>query len=228
MRDGPGIRTTVFLQGCPLRCLWCHNPESWDPPPAGRLKSVAEVMEVVEKDRPFYKASGGGFTVSGGEPTYQFEFCHALLSEAKSRGIHTCLDTSGAFPVRRLPELLPVVDMWLLDFKATHPPCEWLGISDKPLTRVREELMSNGAKVRLRCPLLPGLNDTEEHLAEIARLSHHMVGVDLMPYHRLGAHKHNLSGGSYALEGQAEPTAAERQAWLDRLAALGAVRVGFG
>lgn len=226
MHDGPGIRTTVFLQGCPLRCQWCHNPESMQQPPsAGRKTTTAQVMEIVRRDAPFYQMSGGGLTISGGEPTNQFEFCVSLLRAAQEEGIHTCLDTSGAFSPARLETLLPLVDLWLLDCKATDPPPEWLGINILPLEKVRADLLRSGARVRLRCPLLPGLNDTPCHLAAIAQLSHQVEGVDLMPYHKLGLHKRKEPS---PLEGQREPTAEDIEAWQAQLRLLGAVNVGLG
>jgi pyruvate formate lyase activating enzyme len=129
LHDGPGIRTTVFLKGCPLRCAWCHNPESQAFAPEtgrsgktyGRRLSVDEVMAVVRRDARFYAASGGGLTVSGGEPTAQYVFCAALLAAARAEGFHTCLDTCGALDWPRLDALRPHVDVFLFDYKATAP-----------------------------------------------------------------------------------------------------------
>jgi pyruvate formate lyase activating enzyme len=127
LHDGPGLRTVVFLKGCPLHCLWCHNPESQNPrietgrsgKVYGRMMTIEEVMQIVRADLAYYQSSGGGLTVSGGEPTAQFDFCKALLLQAKHKDIKTCLDTCGEFPNYRLRELLEIVDLWHYDYKAT-------------------------------------------------------------------------------------------------------------
>lgn len=229
MHDGPGIRTSIFLQGCPLRCAWCHNPESWAMPPArARAMTVSEAMAEVLRDRDFYAASGGGLTLSGGEPCVQFEFGSALLQAAKSAGIHTCLDTSGAFPLARLDLLLPWVDLWLLDVKVSDEHKRLTGVTEGALERVRGALLDSGAQVRLRCPLVPGVNDSPRHLRQIAALSCRAQATDLMPYHRVGVHKYAAQALTYPLEGVPEPDAATREGWLRALNAMGAQRVGWG
>ena len=196
--DGPGLRTVVFLKGCPLRCSWCHNPESQAAEPEtgksgkcyGRRMTVAEVMEQVRADIGFYETSGGGLTISGGEPTVQFEFCRALLKAARSEGIHTCLDTSGVVLRERLAQLAPSVSLFLYDYKATgsdlHRKLTGIG-SLIPHENLRF-LLSKGASVRLRCPLVPGVNDSAEHLAAIGSLMREFptMEADIMPYHATG------------------------------------------
>lgn len=201
LQDGPGIRTTVFLKGCPLRCKWCHNPESQraevetghNGKVYGYTSTVEEVMEAVEKDRAYFESSGGGLTLSGGEPTFQFEFCMELLNEAHRRGIHTALETCGQVSRERLIALLPLVDVFLFDYKATG--CD----NYRNLTRadgvlIRENLeflLQSDASVIVRCPLIPQVNDTDEHLAAIRAFQQdsRIRSVELLPYHNIGQSK---------------------------------------
>ena len=208
--DGPGIRTTVFFKGCMLRCRWCHNPESWSPKPQtagegdearqyGRVMSVAEVLEVARRDKPYYARSGGGLTVSGGEPTLQFDFCRALLSASRADGMHTCLDTCGCNDRQILMELLPFVDLFLWDYKATGSKRhrELTGVPSEQILDNLEALYERGARIRLRCPMVPGVNDTPDHfqaLGELARRYPGLEGIEVLPYHDAGRHKYHLLG----------------------------------
>jgi pyruvate formate lyase activating enzyme len=279
LHDGPGIRTAVFLKGCPLRCEWCHNPESWHAAPelsfepeactrcddcveacpngahqpgdgrhvfvrdrclaggqcvevcdhgalalVGREMTVGEVMEVVERDRAFYKRSGGGLTVSGGEPLAQASFTLALFATAKERGIHTCLDTCGAGSPADLDALLPVTDIVLFDYKATDPEVHQAltGVDGLALHANLERVVASGTLLILRVPLVPGVNDTEAHLDAIANLAerHSLAGVEVMPYHALGRDKRRRLGRP---EGPAGPSATSWQsrAWVEALASRG-------
>lgn len=240
LQDGPGIRTTVFLKGCPMRCRWCHNPESWelepqsavsgDPPRTwGREWSVEEVMAVVRKDRRFHQVSGGGMTLSGGEPTRQADFCLALLEAARGEGIHTCLDTCGCFPSNLLDRLLRFVDLFLYDLKATGEERhrELTGIpASVPLTNL-EAILERGGKVLLRCPMVPGVNDFEEHFSAIAALSRKhpgITGIEILPYHRSGESKWAELGMDAPDLGAREPEEGQKKAWEASLQRLGALR----
>jgi len=213
LHDGPGVRTTVFLKGCPLRCLWCHNPESWKTDPEcavapgqdegpktyGLPMTVAEVMGEVRKDLVYYETSGGGLTLSGGEPTLQFEFCAALLRAAHAGGIHTCLDTCGFGPAERFLELLPDVDLFLWDYKATGRDLHkaLTGVTPDTIARNFRLLYERGARIMLRCPMVPGINDGDAHLealAGIARDFPDLAGIELLPYHDWGAGKYEMLG----------------------------------
>ncbi len=189
--DGPGIRTTVFLQGCSLRCPWCHNPET-RPFAAGRKRTVEEVMRVVRRDLFYYRESGGGLTLSGGEPMAQAEFAEALLAAAKAEGIHTAIETSG---VHSLASLRTVCDLFLFDVKAArkHYP-EWIGVPWETVEAHLRELA--GAPVRLRVPLVAGWNFEEGLLRQLQTLANlpGVEGVDLLPYHDLGRGKARLAG----------------------------------
>ena len=212
VHDGPGIRTVVFLKGCPLRCIWCHNPESQSfepeqmasadgtspPETVGRPMTVEEVMASVRKDKAFYDNSGGGLTVSGGEPLVHFAFTQDLLSAAKAEGIHTAVETSGYAPSERVEALLPLVDLWLWDVKA--PPAlheKLVGCPAGPILDNLAFLASRGASIVLRCPLVPGVNDSDEALAHIAALAEKTPGVlrvDIEPYHPMGEDKNRRLG----------------------------------
>ncbi|MFQ6053213.1 MAG: glycyl-radical enzyme activating protein [Candidatus Bathyarchaeia archaeon] len=257
VHDGPGIRTTIFLKGCPLRCRWCHSPESQNPQPeiavhperciscgecvnscptgairepgdidrgectlcgrcvdacyAGALEligspyTVEEILVEVEKDRVLYETSGGGVTLSGGEPTAQPEFAGRLLEALKERGIHTALDTCGHAPWGTVERLLAHTDLVLYDLK--HMDAE----AHRELTgRTNELIISNLERIaasmdqalNVRIPLIPGCNDSEEHLRRMIRFLtglRRVDAVELLPYHTLGVPKYGSLGRSYSL-----------------------------
>lgn len=284
LHDGPGIRTTVFLKGCPLRCLWCHNPESqafapelaYDverscscaacveartrgvqtldllPDAAGPTRgtwkatlpdvcargavtviggemTVEEVMAEVLRDAAYYRRSGGGLTLSGGEPLAQPAFALALLRAAKAHGLHTCLDTSGAVAQRWVAAAAEVTDLFLYDYKATDPGehRRLTGVSNRLILDNLDLLYRQGARIVLRCPLVPGLNDTAEHLGGIAALDARypeLEGIDIMPYHDLGRDKAARIGQEYALAGVPGADEATKADWLEQLHALGCTR----
>ena len=267
LHDGPGIRTTVFLKGCPLRCLWCHNPESWsaqpqvsfrsdladgcpacvaagrgiltasaactlDPCPAGavavvgRSMTVDEVMEQVAADTAYYELSGGGLTLSGGEPLHQPDFASALLRTARSEGIHTCLDTSGYATRRVLERVADDVDLFLYDYKATGSAAHraLTGVGSERIVENLAWLDRQGARIVLRCPLVPGVNDSHEHLAAIAAIAHrypHIETVDVLPYHALGRDKAARLGLRNPLDNLASAEDDTVARWLDELHRLG-------
>ena len=206
-REGPGIRTAVFLKGCPLRCMWCHNPESWNPkiekyPDGtliGRERSVSDVLEEVARDKAFYDASGGGLTVSGGEPLFSREFVRELFARAKKSGIPTAIETSGYAAEAHIRELMPVTDLWLYDIKgmdsAKHK--EHTGIDNAAILRNLRMLDANGAKIVLRCPMIPGVNDFPANLRALGALADALKGVtevDIEPYVAYGIDKAHKLG----------------------------------
>ncbi|MFO1477942.1 MAG: glycyl-radical enzyme activating protein [Verrucomicrobiota bacterium] len=235
--DGPGVRTTVFLKGCPLRCAWCHNPESWSPDiqPAcadgrnktcGREITAGEVLETAVKDRAYYMESGGGLTVSGGEPTQQFEFCLALLRLAREAGIHTCLDTCGFNRPEIFLALLPWVDLFLWDYKATgrERHLELTGVDNELILCNLELLARNRANILLRCPMVPGVNDTPDHfqaLAELSRRHPGLKGIELLPYHATGRGKYATLGLPAPALAPHTPSAGDMARWTATLTGLG-------
>lgn len=231
IHDGPGIRTTVFLKGCPLRCLWCQNPESQHARPdvivangrsetIGRTVTVADVFAEVSKDAIFYVRSGGGVTLSGGEPLAQPRFSEAILRSCKAAGMHTALDTSLHAPWAVLRSLLGSVDLVLLDLKHLDPERhrEMTGRSNELiLENARRICHETKTAVRVRLPVIPGCNDSVENVNAtagfVARELGRSIPVHLLPYHHLGEGKYEGLGRPYALAG-IEPPSEARMAEL--------------
>lgn len=245
LHDGPGIRTTVFLKGCHLRCLWCHNPESMEAQPQtitkpdgtqhtfGRVMTVDSVMAVLEKDAPYYRKSGGGITLSGGEPMFQLQFTKALLQTCQARGWHTCLDTSGFAGHKAYEAVMPFVDLFLFDIKA-HNTAVHTQLTGRSSARILENLCflyQSGAAIRLRCPLVPGVNDSLAHLRFISDLSEkypHLEGIEIMPYHSMAAEKWRSLGMKFVLEGKASADDAVQKTWLETLHSYGCAMAKIG
>ena len=276
IHDGPGIRTTVFLKGCPLRCLWCSNPESQHPSPAlfvrevkchrcgacseacpercitmdpeegrrivdwsrctqclacveacrygslvvsGRRLDVRAIVDEVLKDRVFYETSGGGITISGGEPLAQADALASLLRTAKEEGLHTVLDTSGCAPWCRFEAVLPYVDLVLFDVKHLDPARHEAatGVDNRIILENLENLRGR-VPLWIRVPLIAGFNDAERHVELVADLAARVEAdrVSLLPYHEGGVSKCAQIGKSYALPTGQKPS----DDHLERLAGI--------
>lgn len=274
INDGPGIRTSVFMKGCPLDCIWCHNPESKSAKmeifydarkcimcggcalacenhchsfdsqhifnrtdcircgkcadvcaadaleKVGKLVSVDEVMEEVMKDEIFYKNSGGGMTLSGGEPMAQFKFTHALLTEAKAKGLHTCIETCGYSLWENYEKIVPLVDIFLFDYKITDPELhkKYTGVSNERILSNLKKLDDEGAAVILRCPIIPTVNDTEDHLSGIAQTANslkNVLEINIEPYHPLGSSKASMLDREYALDELTFPDNDTVENWME-------------
>ncbi|MDR0353592.1 MAG: radical SAM protein [Opitutaceae bacterium] len=229
--DGPGLRTTVFLKGCPLRCAWCHNPESWSriPPEAApafreRRATVGELMAIVRKDRHYYDASGGGLTLSGGEPARQPRFAAGLLRAARAEGIRTALDTCGCAPPSAFALLAPHVNLFLWDYKATDTAGapslhrELTGRDPGPLLDNFRRLYAGGADILLRCPLIPTINDTPAHLEAIAGFARdypRLAGIEIIPYHAGGLSKYDRLGLPRPALKTRQPDERTKARWLE-------------
>lgn len=279
INDGPGIRTTVFFKGCPLNCLWCHNPESKSTAPqllfdpqkcigcgecavcthnalqnrgacaqcgacaavcptgaremAGYTATTAEILEEVLKDSAFYETSGGGMTLSGGEPMLQFEATLELLTAAKETGLHTCMETCGFASPDRYRRIQPLVDLFLFDYKLTDPALhkQYIGQDNTLILENLQMLDELGAKTVLRCPIIPGINDTEEHFSGIAATANRLKniqGIDVEPFHPMGSSKLTRLGKEDPMAGLGFPEEETVQQWIATLQSKTDVKVKKG
>jgi len=207
IHDGPGITTIVFLKGCVMRCKWCCNPESQSyeieemlvdgkPKIIGRDVTVKEVMEIVDKDATYYRRSGGGLTLSGGESLCQPEFAYALLKTAKARGLNTAMESMGCAKYETIENILPYLDTYLMDIKHTNPRKhqEFCGRDNILMLENARKIAESGlTRLVIRVPVIPTFNDTVEEISDIARFADKLPGVEkihLLPYHRLGQDKY--------------------------------------
>ncbi|GAK53160.1 glycyl-radical enzyme activating family protein [Candidatus Moduliflexus flocculans] len=204
VHDGPGIRITVFLKGCPLRCWWCHNPESQrreietfaqTDRQIGREMTVDALLREIEKERVFFDESGGGVTFSGGEPLMQPEFLRAALQACQQREIHTALDTSGYAPADIFDATIELVDLCLFDLKLIDDQRhrEYTGVSNAPILSNLRALSQRGKPLWLRLPIIPGITDTEKNLVDILALLPDITTIqqiNLLPYHRIADGKY--------------------------------------
>lgn len=232
VHDGPGIRTTVFLKGCPLKCIWCHNPESIASQPCtvervsrigelkfrndevvGTLKTVEEVMDILDKEWIFMDESGGGVTFSGGEPLLQHEFLAGLLTACKKRGMHTAVDTCGFAPPEVLRKIAPLTDLFLYDLKIMNSERHefYTGVPNRIILENLRELVSMDCKVRIRIPVIPEVNDTAENIREtisfLESLHGKVEGVDLLPFHTTAIGKYKRFEINYNMDKTRKPAA---------------------
>ncbi len=207
--DGPGIRFVIFMQGCPLHCLYCHNRDTWDNC-GGHEYTVEQVMAEVMKYVSYFRFSGGGVTVSGGEPLLQRAFVTELFSSCRKNGIHTALDTSGYTDLEGLDGLLSLTDLVLLDIKHAgeegHRIISGVG-RDKP-TAFARLLSERNIPVWIRYVLVPGYTDSDEDLfaaASFIKSMDNVQKVEVLPYHSMGSFKWEELGLEYPLRGVPEP-----------------------
>ncbi len=279
INDGPGIRTTVFFKGCPLRCVWCHNPESksvrqeifYDTEKCihcgrcvevcekgchriengvhtfdrttcvacgkcasvcmtealeavGKTSTTDEVLSEVMKDEAFYQNSGGGLTLSGGEPMLQYAGALELLQKAKKQGLHTCMETCGFADTEKYIEIAKFVDIFLFDYKLTDPVLheKYTGVPNTKILENLKALDHQGAKIILRCPIIPTINDTEAHFKGIAATAEaltNILEIHIEPYHPLGSGKAARLGREYALESLSFPEKETVEEWIQTIQA---------
>lgn len=216
--DGPGVRFVIFFQGCPMRCKYCHNPDTWEMK-GGTEMTAEQLLELYDRNKTFYRK--GGITCTGGEPLMQMEFLTELFTKAKAKGIHTCLDTSGiAYRESRDAEfqkLFAVTDLVLLDIKHALPEGhkELTGQKQENILAFLDALDQAKIPVVIRHVVVPGITDGEEELRALAGIiaPHRNVrGLEVLPYHTMGLVKYKNLGMDYPLDGvpQMEPAAAKK------------------
>ncbi|HIZ23702.1 MAG TPA: pyruvate formate lyase-activating protein [Candidatus Blautia faecigallinarum] len=204
--DGPGVRFVIFFQGCPMRCLYCHNPDTWNG--AGGMEMTAmELLEEYERNKTFYKS--GGITATGGEPLLQLPFLTELFQKARERGIHTCLDTSGILfreeKRKEFQELFQVLDLVLLDIKHSDREAH-VRLTRQPLDPVlafADALEEAKVPMIIRHVVVPGITDGEKELTELGTLIggyQNLKGLEVLPYHTMGKAKYEKLGIPYPLK----------------------------
>lgn len=209
--DGPGIRFVLFLQGCLMKCQYCHNPDTWNFD-GGREMTVDEVLAEIEPYLNYYRSSGGGLTISGGEPTLQAAFVAEIFREVKQRwGLHTTLDSNGFNNPDKIQYLMDVTDLVLLDIKHIDNDKHKVltGVSNEQTLRTAKWLSDHGKKMWIRHVFVPGIHDDEHNLRDLGRFIGTLQGVEkfeILPYHQMGIYKWKELGREYPLEGVNSPT----------------------
>jgi len=274
LHDGPGVRMTVFLKGCPLHCAWCHSPESqafapeivWyetrcthcgacvnacpqrirrpgliapedrarctlcgaciEACPAGALEvkgreaTAGEIADMAARLTPFFARTGGGVTITGGEPTAQADFAHAIASLCRDAGIHVALETCGLAPWETIERLAEALDLWLYDLKLADSAAHeaYTGAPNEQIIANLRALLASGADVLVRVPLIPGVNDTDEAVREIATLARSLgvERIELLPFNP-------ATGGKYSWLGLPDPLPDAQRQSPERLAELQAI-----
>jgi pyruvate formate lyase activating enzyme len=226
--DGPGIRFVLFLGGCQLGCSFCHNPDTWAR--GNQTITVDEVLREVEEYRQFYEASGGGLTVSGGEPLLQPAFTAELFRQCQAAGIHTALDTCGFAPKENILQVLPHADRVLFSLKGSTDATYQQLTKARSMKSILENLQLIAARkpVTIRYVLIPGYTDGPECLASLIRIMHSLpssTDIEVLPYHTLGLVKWQKLGWEYPLAGVPEPTKEQVKVFREQLLQAG-LRLG--
>jgi len=213
IHDGPGIRQTIFFKACPLRCQWCHNPESWKSgieifqiekklgsdkfiiqEQIGKWYEPDELMYIIQKDIPFFDQSGGGVTFSGGEPMLQYEFVKAVAMQSKAMHIHTLIDTCGFADYKHFEDVNPFIDLYFYDIKHVNEKkmMQFTGVNPDLILKNLKKLIQGKKEVVVRIPVIPGFNDDrkdiEEIIQELSKIE--IKEINLLPYHNIGKSKY--------------------------------------
>ncbi len=232
LHDGPGIRVTIFMKGCPLSCWWCHNPEGISPYPetvlmtnkvgemefqeyeeAGKFYSIENILEILERERIFFRYSGGGVTFSGGEPVMQFDFLKEALKACKTNGYHTAVDTAGYSSAENFKALIPFTDLFLFDIKHLDEKVhmKYTGVSNAGILDNFRILLDSGRDIMIRIPVVPGFNDDEDHLNRLRLFisenkRDNVKRINLLPYHRIGVSKYKKFNMPYKMDNVKQPS----------------------
>ena len=232
IHDGPGIRVTFFMKGCPLSCWWCHNPEGISPLPetvgevhrigekefrsteeAGKYYSTDEILKILDRERIFFTESKGGVTFSGGEPLQQNEFLLEALKACKANGYHTTVDTSGYTSPQNYLAIIPYTDLFLFDIKhlddEKHVTCT--GVSNDQILENFRLILESGTDIYLRIPVVTGYNDDDDHLMKLKSfLKEHKAEnlrmINLLPFHKIGSSKYKKLGIPYMMGDVVQPS----------------------
>ena len=232
IHDGPGIRVTFFMKGCPLSCWWCHNPEGISPEPetveqiekvgekefikkeqAGKYYTAEDILNVLEKDKIFISESKGGVTFSGGEPLLQTEFLLEALKKCKIAGYNTAVDTSGYSTAKNYESILPYTDLFLFDIKHLDDMkhFQYTGVSNDLILENLQLILDSGKDVWIRIPVIPGINDDSEHLEKLRSFllkvkCKNLKKINLLPYHKIGSSKYKKFKIPYRMNGVEPPS----------------------
>ena len=242
IHDGPGIRTIVFFKGCAMRCAWCCNPESQSfnieelteggkTKTVGRDVTVEEIMPEILSDMPYYRRSGGGITLSGGEVLCQADFAAELLRASKESGLHTAIESAASLPYSNIEKLLPYLDLYLCDIKhmdgKRHK--EYTGHDNALILENVKRLSKSGVKLIIRTPVIPSFNDTENDIREIAHFARAIGASEyhLLPYHRLGEDKYAGLGRTYSMK-DILPPSREKMEYLLSVAQESGIKCQIG
>jgi pyruvate formate lyase activating enzyme len=253
VHDGPGIRVTFFMKGCPLNCIWCHNPEGISPltekvfrtnkvggksfsteVEVGKYYTVKEVIDILDKERVFISKSGGGVTFSGGEPLLQFDFLKEALKACKTNGYHTAVDTAGYSSSDNYRAIIPFTDIFLFDIKhlddARH--VEMTGVSNRMILENCRMLLEYSKEIIFRIPVIPGINDDDSHMERMKKFINDSKTsafnkINLLPYHKTGSSKYTRFNRPFRMEG-VEPPSKEKMRLLKELFSETGVKVKIG
>jgi pyruvate formate lyase activating enzyme len=253
IHDGPGIRVTFFMKGCPLSCIWCHNPEGISSLPetviqtskvgekefstteaVGKYYSVEEILEILEKERVFINQSKGGVTFSGGEPMFQSEFLLEALTACKANGFHTAVDTSGYSTAESYKSIIPFTDLFLFDLKHLDETrhIEYTGVSNSLILDNFRLLIKSGNEIMLRVPVIPGFNDDADHLERLKQFilltkTKSLMKINLLPFHKIGTSKYRRFNITYRM-GEVNAPSKERMMELKEFFSETGIKVKIG